>query len=54
MLLFLVVAFTDVAFDYDYTVCVAIVDVVVVGYVVFFVAVAVDDAGVPAAAHVDA
>ena len=47
-----VVAFADVVFDYDYIVCVA-VDVVVAGYVALFI-VAVDDAGVPAAAHVDA
>ena len=48
------VAFADVVFDYDYIVCVAVDVVVVAGYVVFFVVVAVDDAGVPAAAHVDA
>ena len=48
----MVVAFADVVFDYDYIVCVA-VDVVVAGYVALFI-VAVDDAGVPAAVHVDA
>ena len=47
------VAFDDVVFDYD-IVCVAVDVVVVAGYVVLFVFVAVDDAGVPAAAHVDA
>ena len=47
------VAFADVVFYYDQIVSVAAV-VVVVGYVVLFVVFAVDDAGVPAAAHVDA
>ena len=46
------VGFADVVFDNDYIHCVA-VDVVVAGCVVLFVVVAVDDAGVPAAAHVD-
>ena len=46
-----VVAFADVVFNYDYIVCIA-VDVVVAGYVILFVVVAVDDAA--AAAHVDA
>ena len=50
----MVVAFADVVFDYDYIVCIAVDVVAVAGYVVLFVAVAVDDAGVPAAAHVDA
>ena len=45
------VAFADVVFDYDYIVCVAVDVVVLVGYVVLFVDVAVDDAGVLAAAH---
>ena len=49
-----VVVFADVVFDDDYTVCVAIDVAVVAGYVVLFVVVAVDDAGVPGAAHVDA
>ena len=48
------VAFADVVFDYDYIVCVAVDVVVLAGYVVLFVVVAVDDAGVLAAAHVDA
>ena len=48
------VAFADVVFDYDYIVCVAVDVVVLVGYVVLFVDVAVDDAGVLTAAHVDA
>ena len=48
------VAFADVVFDYDYIVCVAVDVVVLAGYVVLFVVVAVDDAGVIAAAHVDA
>ena len=46
-------AFSDVVFDYDYIICVA-VDVVVAGYVVLLVVVTADDAGVPTAAHVDA
>ena len=50
----MVVAFADVVFDYDYIVRIAVDVVAVAGYVVLFVAVAVDDAGVPAAAHVDA
>ena len=48
------VAFAGVVFDYDYIVCVAVDVVVLAGYVVLFVVVAVDDAGVLAAAHVDA
>ena len=44
----------DGVVDYDYNVCVAIDVVVLAGYVVLFVVVAVDDAGVLAAAHVDA
>ena len=51
---FVVVAFAGVVFDYNYIVCVAVDVAVVAGYVVLFVFVAVDDAGVPAAAHVDA
>ena len=50
----MVVAFADVVFDYDYIVCTAVDVVTVAGYVVLFVVVAVDDAGVPAAAHADA
>ena len=49
-----VVAFADVVFDDDYIVCVSVDVVAVAGYVILFVVVAVDDAGVPAAAHVDA
>ena len=49
-----VVAFADVIFDYEYIVCVAVDIVAVAGYVVLFVVVAVDDAGVTVAAHVDA
>ena len=48
------VAFADVVFDYEYIVCVAVDVAVVAGYVVLFVVVAVDDAGVTVAAHVDA
>ena len=48
------IAFAGVVFDYDYIVCVAVDVVVLAGYVVLFVVVAVDDAGVLAAAHVDA
>ena len=47
------VAFADVVFDYEYIVCVAVDVAVVAGYVVLFVVVAVDDAGAPAATHVD-
>ena len=47
-----VVAFADVVFNYDYIVCIAVDVVVVAGYVVLFIVVAVDDAA--AAAHVDA
>ena len=50
----MVVAFADVIFDYDYIICVAVDVVAVAGYVVLFVVVAVDDAGVPVAAHIDA
>ena len=50
----MVVAFADVVFDDDYIVCVSVDVVVVAGYVILFVVVAVDDAGVPAVAHVDA
>ena len=49
-----VVAFVDVVFDYDYTVCDAVDVVAVAGYVVLFVVVAVDDASVPIAAYFDA
>ena len=48
------VAFAGVVFDYDYTVCVYVDAVVLAGYVVLFAVVAVDDAGVLVAAHVDA
>ena len=48
------VAFTGVVFDYNYIVCVAVDVVVLAGYVVLFDVVAVDNAGVLAAAHVDA
>ena len=41
-------------FDYDYIVCVAVDVVVLAGYVVLFVVVAVDDLGGLAVAHVDA
>ena len=47
------VAFAGVVFDYDYIVCVAVDVVVLAGYVVLFVVVAVDDLGVLAVAHVD-
>ena len=50
----MVVAFVDVVFDYDYTVCDAVDVVAVAGYVVLFVVVAVDDASVPIAAYFDA
>ena len=49
----MVVAFVDVVFDYGYIVCIPI-DVVVAGYVVLFVVVAVDGAGFTAADHADA
>ena len=49
-----VLAFFDVVFDYDYIVCVAVDVIVVAGYVVLFVVVAVDDVGAPAAAYFDA
>ena len=48
------VAFADVVFYYGYIVCFAFDVVVVAGYVVLFVVVAVDDAGAPATTHVDA
>ena len=45
----------NVVFDDDYIVaCVAVDIVVVAGFVVVFVVVAVDDAGVPPVAHADA
>ena len=47
------VAFAGIIFDYDYIVFVAVDVVVLAGYVVLFVVVAVDDAGALAAAHVD-
>ena len=46
------VAFADVVFDCDYIVCIAADVVILTGYAVLFVIVIVDDAGVPAAAHV--
>ena len=46
------VAFADVVFDCDYIVCIAADVVILAGYAVLFVIVIVDDAGVPAAAHV--
>ena len=46
------VAFADVVFDCDYIASVAADVVILAGYVVLFVIVIVDDAGVPAAAHV--
>ena len=49
-----VLAFLDAVFDYDYIVCVAVDVIVVAGYVVLLVFVAVDDAGAPAAAYFDA
>ena len=49
-----IVAFANVVFDDDYIVCVAVDVALVAGHVVIFVVVAVDDAGFPAAAHVDA
>ena len=45
---------TGVVFDYDYIVCVAVDVVILAGYVVLFVVVAVDDLGVLAVAHADA
>ena len=48
------VAFAGVIFYYDYIVCVAVDVVVHADYVVLFVVVTVDDAGVLAAADVDA
>ena len=47
-------AFAGVVFDDDYIVCVAVDVVVLSGYVVLFVVVAVDDSGVLAVAHIDA
>ena len=47
------VAFAGIIFDHDYIVFVAVDVVVLAGYVVLFVVVAVDDAGALAAAHVD-
>ena len=49
----MVVAFADVVFDNDYIACDAVDVVLVADYVALFVAVAIDDAGVPAGAHVD-
>ena len=46
------VPFADVVFDCAFIVCVAADVVILAGYVVLFVIVIVDDAGVPAAAHV--
>ena len=43
------VAFTGVVFDYGYIVCVAVDVVGLAGYVVLFLVVAIDDAGVLAA-----
>ena len=48
------VAFAGVVFDYDYIVCVAVDVVVLAGYVVLFVVVAVDDPGILSVAHIDA
>ena len=48
-----VVAFADVVFDNDYIACDAVDVVLVADYVALFVVVAIDDAGVPAGAHVD-
>ena len=49
-----VVAFAGVVFDYDYIVWAAVDVLILAGYVVLFVVVAVNDLGVPAVAHVDA
>ena len=49
-----IVAVAGVVFDYDYIAFVAVDVVVLAGYVVLFVVVAVDDLGVLAVAHVDA
>ena len=49
-----VVAVAGGFFDYDHFICVAVDVVVLAGYVVLFVVVAVDDLGVLAVAHVDA
>ena len=49
----MVVAFADVVFDNDYIPCDAVDVVLVADYVALFVVVAIDDAGVPAGAHVD-
>ena len=48
-----IVAVAGVVFYYDYIVCVAVDVVVLAGYVVLFVIVAVDDLGVLAVAQVD-
>ena len=48
-----IVAVAGVVFYYDHIVCVAVDVVVLAGYVVLFVVVAVDDLGVLAVAHVD-
>ena len=48
------VAFAGVVFDYGYIVCVAVDVVVLACYYVLLVVVTVDDAGVLAAACVDA
>ena len=45
----LAVVFAGVVFDYDDIVCVAVDVLVIAGYVVLFVVVTVDDAGVPTA-----
>ena len=50
----MVVAFADVVSDYDYIICIAADVVVVARDFVLFVTVAVNDAGVLAAALVDA
>ena len=49
-----IVAVARVVFDYDYIFCVAVDVVVLAGYVVLFVVVAVDDLDVLAGSHVDA
>ena len=48
-----VVAFADVVFDNDYIACDAVDVVLVADYIALFVVVAIDDARVPAGAHVD-
>ena len=47
------VAFAGVVFHYDYVFCVAFDVVALASYIVLFVVVAFNDAGVLAAAHVD-